>query len=201
MEIIYAHSPVDRQYLIGDIEAKMFDQRGGVFYSYKHGVIVIVPAGAILTGILAELKFAATLISPIPFASNKTPVSPIYWLCMDSRVELQKPIQIWLPVAMFKSTMHTLQFAKSLHSEVNIIGKQIDALEGGKFTDGECYGCIEVSHFCYYCIVRNNLKSDDIPPNKYKLIAMKQSQPSSNDKSWSVHICLVPDLRTCTEVS
>ena len=67
MEIIPAQSPVDEAYLIGDIEVEMFDERGGAFHSYKYGVTVIVPAGAIPNGMLAELKFAATLLSPVPF--------------------------------------------------------------------------------------------------------------------------------------
>ena len=71
----------------------------------------------------------------------------------------------------------------------------------GTFADGECYGSIEVDHFCYYCITKNNLKQKDIPSNKYSLILMKQSQPSSKDNSWSIDICLVSDLRTCEEVS
>ena len=60
--IIPAQPPVDTEYLIGDTEARMFDERGGLFHSYKHGVTVIFPAGAIPSGILAELKFGATLV-------------------------------------------------------------------------------------------------------------------------------------------
>ena len=200
MEVIDAHAPVDMEYLIGDIEAEMFDERGGVFHSYRHGVTVIFPAGAIPSGILAELKFAATLISPIPFQSNTIPLSAIFWLCMDSKVRLQKPIQLRLPLLKLENIAGSLQFAKSSHStQLNIVGDQMKGLGDGTFVDGECYGSIEVDHFCYYCIKYDDLDQKDIPSNKYSLILMKQSQP--NDKSWRVHICLVPDLRTCEEVS
>ena len=199
MEVINAHAPVDTEYLIGDIEVGMFDERGGVFHSYKHGVTVIFPAGAIPSGILAKLKFAATLVSSMPFQSNIVPLSAIFWLCME--VRLQKPIQLRLPLLKSENIAGALQFAKSSHStKLNIIGDQMKGLEHGTFVDGESYGSIEVDHFCYYCITKNNLKQEDIPSNKYLLIAMKQSQPSSKDKSWSIHICLVPDLRTCDEV-
>ena len=202
MEIINAHGPVDRKYLIGDIERGMFDERGGVFHSYKHGVTVIFPAGAIPSGILAELKFAATLISPVPFENNTIPFSAVYWLCMDSRVRLQKRIQLRLPLLKLENISGALQFAKSSHStELNVIGDQMKSLEDGVFIDGECYGSIEIDHFCYYCITKNNLKQKKIPFNEYSLILMKQSQPSPKDKSWSIHICLVPDLRTCDRVS
>ena len=201
MEVIDAHAPVNREFLIGDIEVGMFDERGGVFHSYKHGVTVIFPAGAIPCGILAELKFAATLISPIPFQSNTVPFSAIFWLCMDSKVRLQKPIQLRLPLLKLENIAAGLQFAKSSHStELNIIGDQMKGLEDGIFVDGECYGSIEIDHFCYYCIINSDLDQNDYPFNKYSLITMKQSQPSLKDKSWSVHICLVPDLRTCEEV-
>ena len=199
MEVINAHAPVDTQYLIGEVEAGMFDERGGVFHSYKHGVTVIFPVGAIPSGILAELKFAATLISPVPFESNTVPFSAIFWLCMN--VTLQKSIQLRLPLLNLRNIAGALQFAKCSHStELNIIGDQMKGLEGGIIVDNECYGSIEVDHFCYYCITKNNLKQEDVPFNQYLLVAMKQRQPSLKDKSWSVHICLVPDLRTCDEV-
>ena len=200
MEVVKVESPVNTEYLIGEIEARMFDERGGVFHSYKHGVTVMFPAGAIPSGILAELKFAATLISPILSAANKTPMSAIYWLCMDSRVKLLKPIKIWLP--MIKSDIRTpnLKFAKSLHSQVNA-GEEIKILENGVFTDSESCGFIEVDHFCYYCIVRNKLDRRRIPSNKYYLIAMMQRHPHSKGNSWSIHICLTSYLRTCVEVS
>ena len=197
MEVVDAHAPVDRDYLIGEIEVGMFDERGGVFHSYKHGVTVIIPVGAIPSGVLAELKFAATLISPVPFQSNTVPFSAIFWLCMNSKVRLQKPIELHLPLLQLENIAGALQFAKSSHLTEP---KRMEALEDGTFVDGECYGSIEVDHFCYYCITKNNLKQEDIPFNQYLLVAMTQRQPSLKDKSWSVHICLVPDLRTCDEV-
>ena len=192
---------MDKEYLIGDIEVGMFDERGGVFHSYKHGVTVAVPAGAIPSGILAELKFAATLVSPIPFSSNQTPVSAIYWLCMDAKVILQKCIQIQLPLLRLENQLHALSFSKSLHSQYYIIGDRMVRLEGGIFATGKNYASIEVDHFCYYCIEYNKLDVKDIPHNQYLLVAMKQKQPNSKDNTWVVHICLVPDLRTCNEVS
>ena len=188
--------------MIGDIEAEMFDERGGAFHSYKHGVTVIVPNGAIPRGILAELKFAATLIPPLPFQDNKTPVSAIYWLCMDPKVKLQIPIQLRLPLMKLENKTDALQFTKITHStQLDVTGGQMQGLDNGEFTDGEYYGSLQIEHFCYYCIMYNKLKSEDIPSNKYLLIAMKQSQPSLEDKCWSIDICLVTDLRTCVGVS
>ena len=201
MLIIHAQLPVETEYLIGDIEARMFDERGGVFHSYRHGVTVIFPTGAIPSGILAELIFAATLASPVPFSTNNTPVSAIYWLCMDAKVELQKHIEIRLPLMRLKNQLHSLKFAKSLHSQVYTVGDRMKALEGGNFIADKDYASLKVDHFCYYCIVYNQIDPKDVPHNQYLLVAMKQLQPNVKDNSWNIHICLVPNLRTCNEVS
>ena len=42
--INFAQSPLDTEYLVGSTEVKMFDERGGIFHSYKHGVIRTVPS-------------------------------------------------------------------------------------------------------------------------------------------------------------
>ena len=191
-------SPVDSEYLIGSTEVKTFDERGGVFHSYKHGVTVIVPTGAIPSGVLAELKFAATIVAPVKFIST-IPVSAIFWLCME--VVLLKPIEIRLPHMFMGNTNSALQFAKSLHSPVKVIEQQMNVLNGGKFTAGQHYASIEVDHFCYYCIVHDKLSPNSIPQNQYLLIAMKQHHLCTKDNNWMVDVCVVPLIRTCVNVS
>ena len=199
VEIVSAHIPVDTENLIGDIEGGMFDERGGVFHSQKHGVTVLFPAGAISSGILAELKFAATMVVPVKLLSNKTPVSAIYWLCMD--IILQKPIQVRLPhfVNIENETqIRSLKFLKSAHSPVSITEETMSNIIEGEFPTGESYGSIEVNHFCYYCIVEDKLDYSKIPCNRYVAVAMKQRQP--RHRLWNVHICILPLLKTCIEV-
>ena len=200
MEIVSAHVPVDTENLIGDIEVGLFDERGGVFHSNKHGVTVLLPAGAIPSGVLAELKFAATLVAPVKLLHNKIPVSAIYWLCMD--IVLQKPIQVRLPHLcniQNNAQTRTLHFLKSSHSPVGVIEESMsNIIEGGKFPVGESYGSIEVDHFCYYCIVEDKLERDEIPCNRYIVIAMSQQQPTNC--LWSVDICILPLLPTCVKV-
>ena len=182
--------------MIGDIEVGLFDERGGVFHSYKHGVTVVVPTGAIPSGVLAELKFAATLVSNVKFI-NKSPVSAIYWLCMD--VELQKSIELRLPHFVdISDTTHNLQFVKSTHSPVDIIEGSMFTIDGGRFSVGELYGSIEIDHFCYYCIAVDKLDRTKIPNNKYSVVAITQRQPEKSE--WTAHICILPLLRTCKEV-
>ena len=193
MEIVCAQTPLDVEDLVGDIEAKMFDERGGVFHSYKHEVTVIVPPEAIPSGILAELKFAATVVAPVKF-TDVTPVSAIYWLCMG--VTLEKSIQIRLPQKFVENDV-TLQFAKSLHSSTKVIEPIMGAIDGGNFSALENYVHIEVNHFCYYCIVKG-LDPSKIPPSTYLVVAMKCHE---KEKIWRVDICVLPMINTCLEVS
>ena len=177
----------------------MFDERGGVFHSHKHGATILLPAGAIPSGILAELKFAATLVAPVKLISNKLPVSAIFWLCMD--VVLQKPIQVRLPHFVNvedQSQTRSLQFLKSTHSPVDVTEEIMGTVIEGEFPAGESYGSIDVNHFCYYCIVEDKLECSRIPCNRYVAVAMSQRQP--RNRLWSVHICILPLLKTCIEV-
>ena len=192
--ISFAQSPLDTEYLVGSTEVKMFDERGGVFHSYKHGVTVIVPTGAVPTGILAELKFAAALVAPVKF-TDVTPVSAIFWLCMD--VALEKSIQIRLPQKFVENDASTLHFAKSLHSSTKVIQPVMGVIDGGMFNALENYAHIEVNHFCYYCIVQE-LDPSKIPQNKYLVVAMKCYE---KEKIWRVDICVLPLIKTCLEVS
>ncbi|XP_065920654.1 uncharacterized protein [Dysidea avara] len=195
VEVVPAHSPVDTDNLIGDIEVGLFDERGGVFHSYKHGVTVVVPTGAIPIGVLAELKFAATLVGNVKF-TNKSPVSAIYWLCMD--VELQKSIELYLPhFADISDATHNLQFVKSIHSPFDVIEGSMFSIDGGKFPIDEPYGSIQIDHFCYYCIAVDKLERTSIPNNKYSIVAITQRQPEKSE--WTAHICILPLIRTCVE--
>ena len=77
----------------------------------------------------------------------------------------------------------------------------MDFLDGGEFIAGRRYAFIEVDHFCYFCIVDDKLDPKKIPFNKYLVVAMKQRMPNSMHHTWIIHICLVPLLKTCIEVS
>ena len=175
----------------------MFDERGGIFHSPNHGVTVVFPTGAIAKRDLVELKFAAMLNAPVKFSDSKTPISAIYWLCMDT--ELQKPIRLYLPhTANIESENYAsnLRFVKFQHLQMEAT---MGIIEGGEFPIGESYGTIEVDHFCYYCIVRDNLDRSKIPCNKYSATAITKQK--SKLRNWEAHVCCYPRLPTCSEVS
>ena len=186
--------------IIGGIKVISVDEEGGNFYISEHGVTVTVPKMAISAGMVAKMKFAATLVAPVQFSDNTVPLSPIIWLCMNAK--LHKPIQIQLPhYVNIKSSDHskTLQFAKAtVHSmENNAIGS-MEIIEGGYFPVGKSYGIIEIDHFCYYCIL--SVQSVDIPDNLYQVVTMKEIQPNISQNLWIIHVCIIPSLPTCLKV-
>lgn len=187
--------PTSTEDLIGQIEVSVFDERGGVFHSYNHGATIIVPKGAISAGKLAELKFAATMVAPVKFLHKKIPVSAIFWICMD--VSLKKPIQLRLPHASNNFTGN-LQFAKGSHSSLDKGQYTMEILQGGDFSTGNHIGSIKIKHFCYYCIVDDNLDCQEYPHNEYMIGSMKQRDPKDN--IWMVCICILPSLATCIKV-
>ena len=187
-------------YIIGDIKVESFDENGKSFYMSEHGVTIIVPKMAIPSGIIAEMKFAATLIAPVNFSRNTIPVSALVWLCMN--VTLQKPIQLQIPHYVNIKTENqskSLQFAKgNIHSLDSMEVGMMQAIDGGIFPVGESYGKIEIDHFCYYCI--QQIEVDDIPENLYRVVTMKEIQPNMAINLWNIHVCVIPSLDTCFQV-
>ena len=181
-----------------DINVVSFDENGGKFCAAEHGVTVTVPSGAVPSGIVAEMKFAAATIVPVKFFDNVLPVSAIIWLCMN--VKLQKPIQLQMPhFVNIRTENHsrTLQFTKA-DSHFNNNVPTMKVIKGGTFPIGGSYGTIEIDHFCYYCIA--TVKAKNIPENLYRIIAMKEAQPNVASNLWNIHICIIPLLPTCLKV-
>ena len=197
VEVVSASSPLDTHNWTGDIETIFFDENKGEFFSVKHGVTVIVPSGAIKSGIKAEMKFGATLLAPVKFPKNTIPVSAVIWLCMNTTLE--KSIEIQIPHFINIKTdaqAKKLQFAKAVHSSS---GKNIlEIIDGGKFVVGKSHGSIEVDHFCYYCVVYN-FYDGSIPDYKYQAALFQNKYLHSS--IWKLHICIAPALPTCKVVS
>ena len=71
-----------------------FDENGLFYHSYKYGVTIIIPPGAVLKP--CTLQFGACLLLP-HFRSNDSfiPVSPFVWIHIDSL--LAKPAELYIP--------------------------------------------------------------------------------------------------------
>ena len=192
MKIVEADNPpVDMGMSI--IESDSFDERGGVFHSYQHGVTIVFPKGAISEGVIAELRFAASIVAPVKFPKGKIPVSAVYWLCMS--VQLQKPVKLQVPHMVH---IETESHAKNLNFVKFCQNLTMNTIDGGRFNINGPYGYIEIEHFCYYCIIEDKVKCADIFPYNYEVAAMKQKQPKDN--IWQADICLVPNIGTCKQV-
>ena len=194
--IVSASVPPDTNDMIGNIESAFFDDSGGVFCSDKHGVTVMIPDGAIQSGVKAELKFGATLLAPVKFTKDVLPVSAIIWLCMG--VKLQKPVQIQIPHYVnikCKTQANNLRFAKVMHSKCD--ESMMKLMDGGKFAVGGSCGSIEVDHFCYFCIVNNyyNASTD----YKYQAVVFQNRQLHKD--VFNFDICIMAALPTCIQVS
>ena len=188
--------PSNNDLVSDDINVVSFDENGGTFCAAEHGVTVTVPSGAVPSGIVAEMKFAAATIVPVKFFNDVLPVSAIIWLCMN--VKLQKPIQLQMPHFVNIKTENqarSLQFTKSDSHNV----PTMKVIKGGTFPIGESYGTIEIDHFCYYCIT-TSVKVENIPQNLYRIIAIKEAQPNVASNLWNIHICVIPLLPTCLKV-
>lgn len=175
----------------------IFDENGGVFYSSKHDVTVIIPEGAIKSGLKAELQFGATLFASVEFSKNMIPVSDIIWLCLN--VTLQKPVQVQIPHCVnikSKVQANKLQFVKVAH--LSIDGGLMKPVNGGKFPIGKVHGFIEIDHFCYYCIVNDNIGGEDIDYHYSAFMFMRRQLYS--DTILDFHICISTSLSTCREV-
>ena len=194
--VVPASSPPDAHKWVGDIESVIFDEHEGVFSSDKHGVTVIVPPGAIKSGIKAELKFGATLFAAIKPADSKRPVIPvsaIIWLSMG--VTLQKSVQVRIPHCVSvnsEAEANKLRFAKSQGDEGTM-----EAIDGGKFVIGESFGTIEVDDFCCFSIQRYS--GDDIQNLTYQAVVFLNKQLQGDRLKFEV--CILPNLPTFLEVS
>ena len=197
---VLASSPPDTDNWLGDIESAFFDEREGTFSCDKHGISVKVPAGAIRSGMKAELKVGATLFAPVKPVDNNVPpmlVSAIVWLSMG--VKLQKPMQIQIPhcVSVNSETeANKLQFARSHH----FTGDRsiMKALDGGNFAIGKSFGTIEVDRFSYYTI-EYRFSADDIDKFKYQAVVFQNKRLLKNILKFEV--CIMPDLPTFLTVS
>ena len=192
--------PPNAESVIGCVESTTFNEEGGKFCSFEHGVTVVVPSGAIPTGIISEMKFSAALNAPIKLSNNAIRVSAIIWLCMNVPLKKHIKLQIQHHVNV-KSEAHSkkLQFVKAkYHLSNNETVKSTEVIEEGIFPVGKSYGMIEISHFCYYCI--ELIQESDIPDNLYRVVTVKELQPDIERNLWIIYVCIIPSLSTCLKV-
>ena len=152
------------------------------------------------------MLLSCSLVVPVKFSSNVKVVSPMVWLCMD--VELQKHISLCIPHCVNIETDEQLKHLKFQKSENYHIGctetvKTMKVIEGGIFYKDKSKGQMNINHFCYYCITVDNLQCGDIPKDIYKLVTIKEIQPTLQKGClvWNLHVSIICALETCYKVS
>ena len=194
---VQPYLPTDCHNWMSDIESIFLDEHKGEFNFDKHGVTIIVPPGAITSGMKAELKFGAALFAPVKFAVNTIPVSAIFWFSMSEA--LQKPVKIQMEHGInikSKAQANNLQFAKT--NSLKNADYILKAIDGGRFIIGESFGTIEIDHFCYYCIQCNGY-NENPPTYKYQAILFQNKQLQNG--ILKLQICIMASLATCKTVS
>ena len=186
--------PLDIDSTIGWIKSFTVTEKEETFCFDDHEIYVTVPSEAIPTGRKANMLLTASLIAPVNFLSNATPVSAIVWLHMD--IKPKKHIRLQMP--HFLNITSETQ-SKYLNFAVSNCTMTMNVIEGGKFPINKSYGIIEIEPSCYYCI-QEGVGCDDIPDNEYKIIVMKEKQSIASANLWKIDFCVLPNLPTCIQV-
>ena len=128
-------------------------------------VTIIVPPGAVPTGLTAHIEVGIALHGPFAFPKNYQPVSPVVWLCFQEDFELLLPLIIKLPHMVTDTSKVPLTFAKANHCEYGYAyAKEKRLYNFKRVVDGDSYftnltqenqngyGTLHVKHCCLYCI-------------------------------------------------
>ena len=164
----------------------LFDENGLFYHSYKYGVTIIIPPGAVLKP--CTLQFGACLLLP-HFRSNDSfiPVSPFVWIHIDSL--LLKPAELYIPHFVNVNSDEDKMKLCLLNTKDNFEVFTVDKLAQVSFSP--MLSRILTTHFCSLC---NAAKT---PPRKryYLLYAEKEIE----DGSLYVDICITYSVR-CLQV-
>lgn len=167
-----------------------------------HDISLKIPYGAIAKGEQLIIEVGVTLYGPFNFSTKKRPVSPILWLCILEKVELQKPFVIILPhfIASEKYQQYDLAFAKADHSlcteHVSYTFKTCDSDVQFTSIKNRHYGILQTRHCCFYCLEANY--TSDLVSNAEYCLARIKTKPSTDIK---VYFCVIYLLETCLRVS
>ena len=163
-----------------------FDEKGLFYHSYKYGVTIIIPPGAVLKP--CTLQFGACLLLP-HFRSSDSfiPVSPFVWIHIDSL--LAKPAELYIPHYVDGSSDEDKMKLYLLSTKENCQVFTTDKLARVSFSP--MLARILTTHFCSLCVAAKN------PPRKkyYLLYAEKDI----GDGSLYVDICIMYSVR-CLQV-
>ena len=163
-----------------------FDENGLFYHSYKYGVTIIIPPGAVLKP--CTLQFGACLLLP-HFRSNDPfiPVSPFVWIHIDSL--LAKPAELYIPRYVDVSSDEDMNNLCLLNTKDNFQVFMVDKVAQVSFSP--TLARILTTHFCSLCAAAKNL-----PRKRYYLL---YAEKEIEDGSLYVDICITYSVR-CLQV-
>ena len=163
-----------------------FDENGLFYHSYKYGVTIIIPPGAVQQPCV--LQFGACLLLP-HFRSSDSfiPVSPFVWIHIDSL--LSKPAELYIPHYVDVSSDEDKKNLCLLNTKNNFEVFTADKVAQVSFSP--TLARILTTHFCSLCAAAKN------PPQKR--YALLYAEKELDDGSLHVVICITYSFR-CLQV-
>ena len=163
-----------------------FDENGLFYHSYKYGVTIIIPPGAVLKP--CTLQFGACLLLP-HFRSSDSfiPVSPFVWIHIDSL--LAEPAELYIPHYVDVSSDENKMKLCLLTTKENPEVFTTDELAQVSYSP--TLARILTTHFCSLCVA-----SKDVPRKRYILL---YAEKEFDDGSLYVDICIMYSIR-CLQV-
>ena len=163
-----------------------FDENGLFYHSYKYGVTIIIPPGAVLKQ--CTLQFGACFLLP-HFRSSDSfiPVSPFVWIHIDTL--LAKPAELYIPHYVDVNSDEDKKKLCLLTTKENSEVFTTDKVAQISFSP--TLARILTTNFCSLCVAAKH------PPRKkyYLLYAEKELE----DGGLHVDICIMYSIR-CLQV-
>ena len=163
-----------------------FDENGLFYHSYKYGITIIIPPGAVLQ--CCTLQFGACLLLP-HFRSSDSfiPVSPFVWIHIDN--QLAKPAELYIPHYVDVSSDEDKKKLCLITTKENFEVFTADKLAQVSFSPS--LARILTSHFCSLCAAAKNT-----PRKRYYLL---YAEKEIEDGSLYVDICITYSVK-CLQV-
>ena len=182
----------------------------GVEYNCEeYDVGVNVPPGVIPSGCTSKLEVGIAPYGPFEFPPNVMPISPIVWVCMQTKEPLPKPIAIKLPHCITDLTnddpfKHEITFLKAHHLNHRVTrdGSKVFHFQEADgwvtFPDATC-GVLHTSQFCFKCLVAN-VSPENVTRLGYCLIYAIPN-PWPRCPVVNINIGITNFLQACIDVS
>ena len=182
----------------------------GIEYEFeKYGVGVKVQEETIPSGHTSKLELGIASYGPFEFPQNTMPISPIVWVCMETKEPLSRPIVIKLPHCITDLTdsdpiKQDITFLKAHHQNytINSSGGKVFHFQEADgwvtFPDPTC-GVLHTHQLCFKCLVTK--VSQETAKRLGYCLTYALPNPWPKCSVVNVNIGITNFLQTCIDVS